>query len=80
MSNTEGLSTFRQALQLPSSRCVLEPYIDLATDGDCDVKDLIGEAEERGAIQLGASAWLRRRGEERNLTVMLPEVLFRRQT
>jgi hypothetical protein len=32
---------------------------------ECDVKDLVGGAEERAAIQSVTSTWLRKRGDKK---------------
>jgi hypothetical protein len=44
--------------------CFWEPHIGQEVGGEWDAKNLIGGAEERAAIQLVISSWLRRRGAE----------------
>jgi hypothetical protein len=40
-------------------------YIEQAVGGEWDVTNLIGRVEERAAIQLVMSTWLRKRGDEK---------------
>jgi hypothetical protein len=42
-----------------------KPHIGQAIGGEWDVTNLTGGAEERDAIQLVMSTWLRKRGDEK---------------
>jgi hypothetical protein len=43
----------------------LQPYIGQAVGGELDLMELIGEAEQRAAIEWGMSTWLRKRGDQK---------------
>jgi hypothetical protein len=42
-----------------------KPYIGQAVGGELDLLVLTGRAEQRAAIQLEMSMWLRKRGDEK---------------
>jgi hypothetical protein len=51
--------------------CFWKPHIVQAAGGELDLMVLIGGAEERAAIQLEMSTWLRKRGYEQRSSALL---------